>query len=52
MIRHTPVTPGVLGMALLRFVYTFLGSVGIGVGVGLLSALVCYRHYHRRWRPH
>ena len=40
LISHTPLTASVLGMAFLRFFYTFLGSVGIGLAIGLISSLV------------
>ena len=40
LISHTPLTARVLGMAVLRFFYTFLGSVGIGLAIGLISSLV------------
>jgi len=39
-LSTTPASASVLGMALLQFMYFFIGSVAIGLAIGCLSALV------------
>lgn len=54
-LSTTPASASVLGMALLQFMYFFIGSVAIGLAIGCMSALV--RHVvdglppRRRRRP-